>query len=173
MIVKNLLKFITIISIYLWCSIICAPGAISGKVYIPDGTEISVRYKLALTTELKEAPPQDGIFEVAADQNITGVKVFQEGNKVYCEMIQFKRPGSLGGGGVIEVRIDSIQTALGTNIQIEPTSLMSKGKNKKLKAILLLPALGYGFLIKGEHAELGRENETISLKTSGLITISY
>lgn len=143
------------------------------KVYIPQGTEIPAKYKLTLTTELKNKPAENEVFEITSNQKISGIGVIRQGDKVFCEIIKFKKPGFLGGAGAIEVRIDSIKTALGRNIQIETKTIKSKGKNKRLKALLMLPVLGYGFLIKGEHAELGKQNDTIILRTSKLEVISF
>jgi hypothetical protein len=99
--------------------------------------------------------------------------VIRQGDAVYCEIIKFKKPGLLGGGGEIEIRIDSVQTALGKNIKVDSESLKAKGKSKRLKALLMLPILGYGILIRGDHAELGRQDDTITLKTSELEQISF
>jgi hypothetical protein len=79
----------------------------------------------------------------------------------------------LGGGGKIEIRIDSVQTALAKNIDVESTLLKAKGKSKRLKAILMLPILGYGILVRGDQAELGKQNDTLILKTSELEQISF
>ena len=147
--------------------------AYCGKVYIPKGTEIPVKFKITFSTELEDIPTDDEIFEVASNQVISGIKVIQQGGKAYCKTIKFKKPGFLGGGGAIEVRIDSIKTTLGRNIHMESKTIKSQGKSKRLKALLMLPVLGYGFLIKGEHAELGKQNDTIILQTSKLETISF
>jgi len=144
-----------------------------GKVYIPKGTEISVKYKLNLTTEMAPKPSGGEIFEVASKQVISGIEVFQLGGEVFCEITKFKKPGLLGGGGEIEIRIDSVMTTLGKNIAVENQILKCKGKSNRLKAILMIPVLGYGFLVKGEHAELGKPNETIILKSSELNSISF
>lgn len=69
--------------------------------------------------------------------------------------------------------MDSVHTALGENIRLEPTILKSKGKSNRLKALLMLPVPGYGFLIKGKHAELGRQNNIITPKTIEFNAISY
>jgi hypothetical protein len=145
----------------------------AGKVYIPKGTEIPAKYRLTLTSELKEKPTGNEIFEIASDQKISGIGVILQGDAVYCEIIKFKKPGLLGGAGEIEVRVDSIQTALGKNIKVESKILKAKGKNKRLKAILMLPLLGYGILIKGDQAELGKQNDTVILKTSQLEKIAF
>lgn len=145
----------------------------AGKVYIPKGTEIPAKYRLTLSTELKNKPAESEVFEIASNQKISGINVIRQGDTVYCEIVKFKKPGLLGGGGAIEVRIDSIQTALGKNIRVESETLMAKGKSKRLKAILMLPLLGYGILVKGEPAELGRQNETVILKTSELEQINF
>jgi len=147
--------------------------AYCGKVYVPKGTKISIKYKINLSTELKSQPGGSEIFEIAEGQTISGIEVIQPGDEVFCEITKFKKPGLLGGGGEIEIRIDSVQTSLGQNIAVETKILNSKGNNNRMKAILMLPALGYGLLIKGEQAELGKQNETIDLKTSELNSISF
>jgi hypothetical protein len=152
---------------------IMAPQAYCGKVYIPKGTDISVKFKLNLSTELKSKPANNEIFEIAEGRTISGIEVIQAGGEVFCEITKFKKPGLLGGGGEIEVRIDSVRTALGKNIAIESKILSHKGKSNRLKAILMLPALGYGLLVKGENADLGKQNDTINLKTSELNSISF
>ena|GEM_PF-1757609 len=163
-----------ILALSSFCIYLLFPSTLyAGKVYIPKGTEIPVSYKLTLSTELKTQPAAGEIFEIAADQKISGIGVIRQGDAVYCEIIKFKRPGSLGSGGTIEIRVDSIQTALGKNIEVEGKLLRAKGKSKKLKAILMLPLLGYGILIKGEPAELGKQNDTIILKTSELEQITF
>jgi hypothetical protein len=156
-------------SVYLFFT----PQTYGGKVYVPKGTEISVKYKLNLTTEMAPKPYGGEIFEVASKQVISGIEVFQAGGEVFCEITKFKKPGLLGGGGEIEIRIDSVKTTLGKNIAVESQILKSKGKNNRLKAILMVPILGYGFLVKGEHAELGKPNETIILKTAELNSITF
>lgn len=158
---------------FLCLSIINPPDASGGKVYVPKGTEITIKFKLDLSTEIKTKPSPDDIFEIAASQKITGIDVLTEGGRVFCEITEFRKPGALGRGGAIEIRIDSVSTALGKNIRVESKLLANHGKSNKTKALLLLPALGYGFLIKGAHAELGRENDTVILKTSDLGAISY
>lgn len=153
---------------------ILVPGeAYSGKVYIPSGTEIQAKFKADITSDRGIKPSGTDIFEVAANQKISGVGVIRQGDAVYCEIIKFKKPGLLGGGGEIEIRVDSIQTALGKNIEVESKILKAKGKSKRLKALLMLPVLGYGILIKGDHAELGKQNDTITLTTSELEQISF
>lgn len=148
-------------------------AAISGKVYIPQGTDIQVKFKADITTGADIKPLDTEILEIAADQKFSGINVIRQGDKVFCRIIKFKKPGLLGGGGAIEVRVDSVQTALGKNIGVESKTLTAKGKSKRLKALLLLPALGYGILIRGDHAELGRQNDTVTLKTSELEQISF
>lgn len=154
-------------------SLISFPAAFGGKVYIPQGTEIQAKFKADITTETGMKPSGMEILEVAADQKISGIGVIRQGDKVFCEVIKFKKPGLLGGGGAIEVKIDSIQTALGKNIKTESKTLTAIGKSKRLKAILMLPVLGYGILIKGDHAELGKQNGTVTLKTSELELITF
>lgn len=153
--------------------IIVPAVAYCGKVYIPQGTEIPVKFKIDITSDRGSKPSSLEILEVASNQKISGMGVIRQGDAVYCEIIKFKKPGLLGGGGEIEIRIDSVQTALGKNIKVESESLKAKGKSKRLKALLLLPALGYGILIKGDHAELGKQNDTVILKTSELEQISF
>ena len=168
----SLKPFILALSSY--CIYIIFPSTVySGKVYISKGTEIPVIYKLTLSTELKNQPAASEIFEIASDQKISGIGVIRQGDAVYCEIIKFKKPGLLGSGGEIEIRIDSIQTALGKNIRVESKSLKAKGKSKRLKAILMLPLLGYGILVKGDQAELGKQHDTINLKTSELEQITF
>jgi hypothetical protein len=127
--------------------IIVPAVAFCGKVYIPKGTEIPVKFKSDITSDRGSKPSSLDIFH--------------------------KKPGLLGGGGEIEIRIDSVQTALGKNIKVDSESLKAKGKSKRLKALLMLPILGYGILIRGDHAELGRQDDTITLKTSELEQISF
>jgi hypothetical protein len=153
--------------------IIVPAVAFCGKVYIPKGTEIPVKFKSDITSDRGSKPSSLDIFQVASNQKISGVGVIRQGDAVYCEIIKFKKPGLLGGGGEIEIRIDSVQTALGKNIKVDSESLKAKGKSKRLKALLMLPILGYGILIRGDHAELGRQNDTITLKTSELEQISF
>jgi hypothetical protein len=152
---------------------ISAPYAFAGKVYIPKGTEISVSYKVDISTGAKSRPAGDEILEIAADQTISNVKYLKKGGKVYCDIIKFKKPGLLGGGGTIEIRVDSVQTTLGKNISVENQILKAQGKSKKLKAIGMLPLLGYGLLVKGDHAKLAKRGETVVLKIPELISISY
>ncbi|UCE65153.1 MAG: hypothetical protein JSU85_09760 [Candidatus Zixiibacteriota bacterium] len=168
----SLKPFILALSSY--CIYLFFPPAVhAGKVYISKGTEIPAKYRLTLSTELKNKPAESEIFEIASDQKISGIGVIRQGDAVYCEIIEFKKPGLLGSGGAIEVRIDSIQTALGKNIKVESITLKAKGKSKRLKAFLMLPVLGYGILVKGDQAELGRQNDIISLKTLELEAISF
>lgn len=159
--------------LFCYVFIFLPPVLHAGKVYIPKGTEITAKYRLTLSTELKNEPTASEIFEIASDQKISGIKVIRQGDSVYCEIIEFKKPGLLGGGGAIEIRIDSIQTAMGKNIRVESETLKTKGKSNRLKAILMLPLLGYGILVKGEPAELGRQNDTVILKTSQLEQITF
>jgi len=170
---KTLLKSIVIFSILTAAYFVFIPAGSCGKAYIPKGTEIAISYKINLSTELKEKPTATEIFEIAANQTISGIEVIQQGGKVFCEITDFKKPGLLGGAGFIEVRIDSVRTALGRNITVEAKILNSQGSSKRLKALLMLPILGYGLLVKGEHAELGKQNETVILKTSELNSISF
>ena len=167
------IKFTASALIFMWSHLFFALEAFCGKVYIPQGTEISVKFKADLTTKSDNIPSGTEIFEVATNQKITGVEAIRQGGSVYCEIIKFKKPGFLGSGGEIEIRIDSIQTALGKNIKVDNKLLIAKGKNKKLKAFLMLPVLGYGFFIKGDHAQLGRQNDVINLKTSEFETINF
>ena len=37
----------------------------------------------------------------------------------------------------------------------------------------MLPLLGYGILVKGDQAELGKQHDTINLKTSELEQITF
>jgi len=166
---KIIIFMATLFMIYMMAS----STAYCGKVYIPKGTEISVKYKINLSTELKSKPAADEVFEIASSQLISGIEVIQSGGEVFCEVTKFKKPGLLGGAGEIEVRIDSVRTALGKNITVQSKIFKCKGKNSRLKAILMLPILGYGLLIKGEHAELGKQNETVDLKTLELNSISF
>lgn len=168
----SLKPFILAFSSY--CIYLIFPSTVySGKVYISKGTEIQAKYKLNLSTELKNQPAAIEIFEIASNQKISGIGVIRQGDAVYCEIVKFKKPGLLGGGGAIEIRIDSIQTALGKNIKVESITLKAEGKSKRLKAILMLPILGYGILIKGDQAELGKQNDTITLKTAELEQIAF
>jgi hypothetical protein len=176
---KPMIKFNSIIKksvpglLVLIILIFDCPAALCGKVYIPKDTEISIAYKSDISSKLQSAPAADNIFEIAEDQSISGVKYIQKGDKVFCNVVKFKKPGGLGKGGEIEIQIDSVQTTLGKNIRVESEILKAKGKSKKLKAILLLPALGYGLLVKGDDAELGRQGETMIIITPELISISY
>lgn len=147
--------------------------AVCGKVYIPQGTEITVKFKSDITTASGIEPSGTDIFEAASNLKISGVDVIRQGDKVFCRVIKFKKPGLLGGGGAIEIRVDSVQTSLGKNIGVETSSLTAKGKSKRLKALLMLPVLGYGILIKGDHAKLGGQNDTVILKTPRLERITF
>jgi hypothetical protein len=149
------------------------PDVDAGKVYLSKGTEIPVKYMMTVSTESKTRPVESGLFEIASDQEISGIGVIRKGDAVYCEILKFKKPGLLGSGGEIEISIDSIHTALGKNISVEKKVLKAKGKSKRSKAIPMILLLGYGILIKGDHAELGKQNETVILKTSKLEQISF
>jgi len=154
-------------------TLLYSQAAVCGKIYIPQGTEITVKFKTDITTESESEPPGTDIFEAASNLKISGVEVIRQGDKVFCRIIEFKKPGLLGGGGAIEVKVDSVQTSLGQNIDVETRSLTAKGKSKRLKAILMLPVLGYGILIKGDNAKLGGQNDTVILKTSQLERITF
>jgi len=160
---RFLIKFALLI---LMSFIIFCPQADGGKVNLPAGMEISLKFKNQLSTEAEGAPPLNDILEIAAGSTIAGVEVLAPGGRVFGRVIEFKKPRSVGRGGSIKIEIDSVQTMLGKNIPIKPVMLSVHGKNKRTKAIPLLLLLGYGFLVKGEHAVLGEQEKVITVKTA-------
>ena len=154
----------TILILFLF-SVYC-PQANCGKVNLPAGMEIGLKFKNPLSTKSETAPPLNDIIEVAVGDTIAGVGVLARGGRVYGRVIEFKKPRSVGRGGSIKIELDSIQTVLGKNIQIKPIILSARGKNKRTKAIPLLLLLGYGFFVKGEHAVLGEQEKAITVRTA-------
>jgi hypothetical protein len=144
-----------------------------GKIYIQEGKQIGIKFKTDISTESEQVPKFGEIAEVASSDTIAGVVVFQPGCKVFGD-IKFKKPGHLGKPGSLRVQIDSVQTIQGKMIPIkQPLVLSITGKSNKKKALLMLPLLGYGFLVKGDHAVLQEKDKIIPAKTARLEEIIF
>jgi hypothetical protein len=159
-----------VIAFLLW--LVSSP-IFGGKIYIQEGKQIGIRFKADISTDSDQAPKFGDIVEVASSDTIAGVVVFQPGCKVFGD-IKLKKPGHLGKPGSLRVQIDSVQTIQGKIIPIkQPLVLSLTGKSNRKKALLMLPLLGYGYLVKGDHAILQEKDKTIPAKTARLEEINF
>jgi hypothetical protein len=162
--------YVPVIAFLFWLSFSPAFG---GKIYIQEGKQIGIKFKADISTESDQEPKFGDIAEVASSDTIAGIVVFQPGCKVFGD-IKLKKPGHLGRPGSLRVQIDSVQTIQGKMIAIkQPLVLSLTGKSNKKKALLMLPLLGYGYLIKGDHAILQEKDKIIPAKTARLGEINF
>lgn len=144
-----------------------------GKIYIQEGKQIDIKFKADISTESDQIPKLEDIAEVASSDTIAGIIVFQPGCKVFGD-ISMKKPGHLGKPGSLRARIDSVQTVQGKIVPIrQPLVLSISGNGHRKKAFMMLPLLGYGYFIKGDHAILQVKDKTIAAKIARMEEISF
>ncbi|NLI15093.1 MAG: hypothetical protein GX409_02280 [candidate division Zixibacteria bacterium] len=144
-----------------------------GKIYIQAGKQIDIKFISDISTETEQPMRLEQIAEVASEDTIAGVIVFKPGCKIFGE-IKANKPGHLGKPGNLRVRIDSVQTVQGKTVPIrQPLVLSITGKSHKRKALMMLPLLGYGYFIKGEHAILKVKDKIITAKTARMEEINF
>ena len=168
-----MLRSVRIIIGFLTAIILFNSIAYCDKININAGREIKIKYKSKLSTELEKSKNLSNVLEIAQNVSVAGIDVFKAGGIVFGEILKFKKPGRLGKPAVIKVRIDSVQAISGKNIAVKPVPLSAKGKNKRLKAYLLLPLLGYGYFIRGGHALLGSDEIELTVKTMRFEEITF
>jgi hypothetical protein len=163
--------FLILFAVYFGLSSFSAVFA--GKVYIQEGKIIGLKFKADISTEMDQVPVFSEIVEVASSDTVAGIVVFQPGCKVFGD-VKLKKPGHLGKPGSLRMQIDSVQSVQGKIIAIKQPLVMSiVGKSKKKKALLMLPLLGAGYFIKGEHAILKEKDKIILAKTARLEEITF
>ena len=146
---------------------------IGGKIYIQEGKQIGIKFNDDISTESDQIPKLGDIAEVASSDTIAGVIVFQPGCKIFGD-ITMKKPGHLGKPGSLRAQIDSVQTVQGKIVPIrQPLVLSITGKSNRKKAFMMLPLLGYGYLVKGDHAILQVKNKIITAKIARMEEINF
>jgi hypothetical protein len=144
-----------------------------GQVYLSADSQVEIVMKTPIGTKDEKPKSLGEYLEIAANDSSAGIEIFKKGGKVFAELITFERPGGLGKAGSLQIRIDSLQTVQGKRIAVKPVVLSAEGKAKKLKAYLMIPLLGYGFFVKGEHAVLGEPGKTILVRTARFEEIRF
>lgn len=144
-----------------------------GKIYIQEGKQIGIKFISDISTESDQIPKLEDIAEVASSDTIAGIIVFKPGCKIFGD-IKVKKPGRLGKPGSLRAQIDSIQTVQGKVVPVrQPLVLSITGKSHRKKAYMMLPLLGYGYLIKGEHAILSIKDKVITAKIARMEEINF
>lgn len=164
---KSLVVFITLVI----CALISP--AFGGKIYIPEGKQVSIKFTNDISTESGQIPKLNDIAEIASPDTIGGIVVFQPGCKIFGD-IKMKKPGHLGKPGNLRIQIDSVQTIQGKIVPIkQPLVLSITGKANKKKALIMLPLLGYGYFVKGDHAILKVKDKIITAKIARMEEIDF
>lgn len=151
--IKICWKTITFLSLI---ALLIIPGAYGGKVQLPEGTEVKVRFdpdmKVSSGKLMKGIPL---LIYLTEEITVGGKTIVEEGAQGKAEVLEVKEASKPGKPGYIKVGFTEIEpkgeysTLDGSNIKLAG-EVEAKGKGKKLLSFLL----GFGLLIKGGQGEL-------------------
>jgi hypothetical protein len=129
-------------------------SVIAGKdITIPDGTEIKLKLKKALTSS--DAKVEDRIeFETSEDVMVKGVTVIKKGALAWGRIVEVKKSKSFGRSGTLSFSIDYVKAIDESNIRLR-ASREAKGEDKTGKAVAITLLVGvWGALVKGKNVEI-------------------
>jgi len=152
-------------NIKIWCksvilmtlvALLIVPNAFGGKVQLPEGTEVKVRFdpemKVSSGKLMKGIPL---LIYLAEPIMIGGKTIVEEGSQGKAEVLEVREASKPGKPGYIKVGFVEIEpkgeysTLDESNIKLSGEA-EAEGKGKKLLSYLLI----FGLFIKGGQAEL-------------------
>jgi len=150
---KSLLGILTTTFIFVF---LCVPVSKAGKVQIPEGTEVKVKFDPSMNISSRNLQPGIPLLIYLAQSIEVGGKVIvEEGAMGKAQVLEVKRASKPGKPGYLKVGFVSVEpkgeynTTDGSDIKLKG-EVEVNGKGKKLLSWIFI----FGLFIKGGEAKL-------------------
>jgi len=150
-------SFFTYIAIALLLICFGAGSAFAGKIMIPEGKEIKVRFDPNM--EINSSTVSEGVpllVNLAEPIDIGGVIVVEKGASGTATVVEVKKHGMVGKPGYIKIQFVDLETKGEYRAPEEGGKIKLAGfaENKGKKKTIISILLGFGLIIKGGKGQI-------------------